>query len=363
MTTVQPAVRRAGGRLRDRLVDPVWWVDVVHLLKTALAAVLAWVAAHHVLGLDQSFLAPWSAILVVHATVFRTAWRAVQQVAMTVVGVLLAFLAAAALGVGTTSLAVVTVAALALGVPRLFRAVSTTAAATAVVVLLTGAADDQAALVERLVDTALGIGFGFAVTLLVWPPLRDRAMVCRVAGLRSALGELMVDMARGITDGAGDEQTEDWVERTRLLDDDVEVAEAMARQASESGRMNPRSLRARRRVAGLASWSAVVDRVEQAVADCRSMARTVQRDLSTPSQWDTTFTRQWTTLLSSAGAAVVDDDAGRLGDVRARLDELVRELYEQSDSTPPQPLYGALILNLRNIAGSMEDVALARFDT
>jgi hypothetical protein len=67
--------------------------------------------------------------------------------------------------------------------------------------------------------------------------------------------------------------------------------------------------------------------------------------------------------LSSAGTAVVDDDAGRLGDVRARLDGLVRELYEQSDSMPPQPLYGALILNLRNIVGSMEDVALSRFDT
>ena len=55
-----------------RLRDPVWWSQLTQLAKTVLAAVAAWVIAASVLDLPQPFLAPWSAILVVHATVYRT---------------------------------------------------------------------------------------------------------------------------------------------------------------------------------------------------------------------------------------------------------------------------------------------------
>lgn len=351
--------RGLGRRLRKRLLDPVWWVDVVQLVKTALAAVLAWVVADRVVGSSQSFLAPWSAILVMHATVLRTASRAAQQVAMTVLGVLLAFAGAALLGVGVAALSAVALAGLAFGVARMFRAESSTAAAVAVIVLLTGAADDREMLLSRLGDTGLGIGFGLAVTVLVWPPLRDRAIVRRVADLRLALGLLLVDMANGLAEGVQEDDAEDWIDRTRRLDDDVEHGAALARQASESGRMNPR-LRARRRIAGLASWAAVVDRIEQAVSDARSMVRTIQRDVASTRSWDPTFGDRWIRLLTEAGRAVEGDDGGRLAGVRVELDGLARELYERADSAPIRPLYGALIANLSNIVGAMEDVATAR---
>src|SRR5688500_15625039 len=76
--------------LHARLRDPVWWSQLTQLVKTVLAAVVAWVIAASVLDLPQPFLAPWSAILVVHATVYRTFSRGAQQVAATVVAVLLA---------------------------------------------------------------------------------------------------------------------------------------------------------------------------------------------------------------------------------------------------------------------------------
>ena len=81
-------------RVDDRLSDPVWWNDVLQLGKTVLAAVVAWVLAASVLDLPQPFLAPWSALLVVHATVYRTFSKGSQQVAATVVAVVLALLAA-----------------------------------------------------------------------------------------------------------------------------------------------------------------------------------------------------------------------------------------------------------------------------
>ena len=52
--------------------DPVFWTDVIQIVKTVAAGVIAWVLATSVLDLPQSFLAPWAALLVVHATVYRT---------------------------------------------------------------------------------------------------------------------------------------------------------------------------------------------------------------------------------------------------------------------------------------------------
>ena len=78
-------------RVRNRLHDPLTWVEVLQLLKTVAAAVIAWVIAVDVLSLPQSFLAPWAALLVIHATVYRTLARGLQQAAAAVIGVLLAF--------------------------------------------------------------------------------------------------------------------------------------------------------------------------------------------------------------------------------------------------------------------------------
>src|SRR5689334_23598583 len=122
--------------MRDRLRDPVVWGNAFLLLKAAGAAVLAWVIARSVLGLAQPFLAPWAALLTVHATVYRTFARGLQQVTAAVLGVLLAFVVGGLLGVNAASLAVALLVAMAAGTTRALRAESTTAAATALVVLL-----------------------------------------------------------------------------------------------------------------------------------------------------------------------------------------------------------------------------------
>ena len=83
---------------RERLRDPVWWSQAIQLVKTAAAAVIAWVIATTVLDLPQSFLAPWAALLVVHSTVYRTVRAGRRQVAAAVVGVLLAWGVGNALG-------------------------------------------------------------------------------------------------------------------------------------------------------------------------------------------------------------------------------------------------------------------------
>ena len=179
----------------ERLRDPVVWSEASQIAKTVAAAVIAWVIARDVLGIAQPFLAPWAALLTVHATVYRSLARGAQQVGATVLGVLLAFAAGAALGVNAASLGIVLLVGMVAGATRSLRAESTTAAATALVVLLTGYAGDSPVLFARLLDTVIGIAVGLAINLLVWPPLHDRAAARRVDRIDDRIGALLSDIA------------------------------------------------------------------------------------------------------------------------------------------------------------------------
>ena len=77
-------------RARSWLSSPVTQTDLLQLLKATVAAVGAWVLAELVWELKQAYLAPWVALLTVHATVYRTMWRGLQTVITVGLGILLA---------------------------------------------------------------------------------------------------------------------------------------------------------------------------------------------------------------------------------------------------------------------------------
>jgi uncharacterized membrane protein YgaE (UPF0421/DUF939 family) len=332
-------------RLDARLRDPVLWSDASQLAKTVAAAVLAWVVAAQVFGLAQPFLAPWAALLTVHATIYRTLARGIQQVAAAVLGVLLAFAAGSALGINAGSLGIVLLLAMIAGTTRALRAESTTAAATAIMVLLTGYAHHGGLLVARLLDTGIGIAVGLLVNLLVWPPLRDRSAARRVDRIDDHIGELLTRIAGDLRDGAGDHDVEAWVERTRELDHEIDDAWSVVRQARESGRLNLRR-RAAVRVRATDDFGSILRRLEQAVADLRSMARTLGRTgLSDPE-----FRSWWVGLLEQAGEAVSAADAGAIAQVREELDA--------DDAL--RAAHGALVVNLDNVLDALDAVADAQ---
>ena len=155
---------------RDRVHDPVFWADVLQAVKTVVAAVIAWVLATRVFHLPQSFLAPWAALLVVHATVYRTFSEGARQVGAAVLGVLVAWVVGNSLALDPVSVAVAMTAGLALGAVPWLSGQGTTVAATAVIVLSTGFANNDNVLVSRLADTAIGIVTGLAGQLRVLAP-------------------------------------------------------------------------------------------------------------------------------------------------------------------------------------------------
>ncbi|HSE72565.1 MAG TPA: aromatic acid exporter family protein [Nocardioidaceae bacterium] len=350
-------LHRALGRARPAMRDPVAWTNVIQVAKTVLAAVLAWVVAVDVFGLPQPFLAPWAALLVVHATVYRSFSRGLQQVAATVLGVLLAWGTGQVLGLDPVALAVMLLVGLLVGLVRGLRAEGTAVAATALIVLTTGYSSEEFLLLGRLFDTGIGVAIGLVVNALMWPPLHDQAAARAIDGIDDQVGELLREIAAGVGPGCGDSDVEAWIERTRELDEEIDRAWGLVRQARESGRLNPRRESwAVRRPGG---FGELLDRLEQSLSEIRSMVRTLDHSIADVQEWDPGFRTRWVGLLDEAGAAIVSPDSSRIAEVRHRLMELTTDFSTEDLPARHWPEYGGLILNLRNIVTSMDQVAAA----
>jgi uncharacterized membrane protein YgaE (UPF0421/DUF939 family) len=343
------------GRLAEGLRDPLRWTGFIQLAKTAVAAVAAWVVASHVLELPQAFLAPWSALLVVHSTVYRTFSRGLRQVTGAVLGVLLAWAVGNLMGLSTLAVSVLLVVGLVVGSMRWFRDESTAVAATGLIVLTTGFANRDNLLVDRLLDTLVGIVVGLAVNLVVWPPLRDYAAARSIDAIDDGVAELLRDMADALRATCDQDTVTDWVDRTRALDEDLDQAWALLRQARESSRLNPR--RAARQVRSTEVWEEVLRHNEQAIAECRSMARTIGHGIENVVEWEPSFREPWLRLLREAGEAIGVPDSARVVGVRRELVRLTEDLSREDLSERHWPEYGALIMNLRNVVASMDRVA------
>jgi uncharacterized membrane protein YccC len=344
--------------LRQRARDPALWASASQLAKTVLAAVVAWVLAVKVFHIAQPFLAPWAAMLTVHATVVGSVRRGLEQVVAAIVGVLVAFGADQLFGVTAVSLAVVITIGMLVGSIRGLRADSTTAAATAVVVLTTGYGDDAGLLAARLLDTGIGCAVGLLVNFVVWPPLRDRGAAAAIDDIDDRVGHLLCDIVATLRrDRVPD--ADGWVERTREIDEAITDAWRVLGQARESGRLNlRRATPGRMRAAE--DLGEVLSRLEQAVADTRSMARTVALARIPPSEWDAAFRAPWLDLVERTGAAVSSADAAALTAVHTDVDAFADALDVDALPDPFWPVAGALLVNLRNIVEALGAVAGAQ---
>jgi hypothetical protein len=204
-------------------------------------------------------------------------------------------------------------------------------------------------LLSRLADTFIGIGVGLAVNFVVWPPLRDRSAARRIDELDDRLGELLADVAGELSEYE-DPDPDPWVERTRELDSGIDDAWSDVRKARESGWLNLRR-HAATRVAHTRDLGDLLVRLEQAVADTRSMARTIGR-AGPLSEWEPGFRHAWVAALAHAAGAVRD----------AHPDD-VQRIYEDLESiadSASSHAESALAVNLRNVLEALAPVAAAQ---
>jgi hypothetical protein len=90
------------------------------------------------------------------------------------------------------------------------------------------------------------------------------------------------------------------------------------------------------------------------------MARTIRFAHVPPEEWDDAFREPWLDLLHRAGTAVADADTDQVKAVRAELRALANRLAVGELHDDLWPVYGALLINLRNVLDALDAVVEAQ---
>jgi hypothetical protein len=330
-----------------------------------LAATAAWWFALSVLHSEMPFLAPWTALLTVHATVYRSLARGIQTTVSSGLGVLLSYLIGALLGVELWTFALALLVGMVASRLWWIRDEGVAIATTAIFVLGSGFGEQAPLLLDRLLEVGVGVGFGVVVNVLVVPPLRDTQASRYVDRINLLMGELLVDMSEELETDWDTARAEDWARRTGEMEEMVGSAWQSVRFARESTWGNPRShgmapLRRRARSSGSADYGEILERVDEGISHLRNLTRTLREASYAQGEWDQRFRSRWAAIVHDAGSAIADPDA-EVEPVHERLTELAVRMAED-DRMPADswPVYGALIRGMQHIAVVVDDVASAR---
>ena len=168
-----------------------------------------------------------------------------------------------------------------------------------------------------------------------------------------------LDIAAQLQGGYAADDVDGWIARTDELENDIDRAWRVIEEARESGRLNPRRA-VPQRMQAAEGFVPIVNRLAQAVAETRSMARTIRIARIPPEEWDHAFREPWLELLHRSGTAVVDADAGAVNAARAEVSALANRLAVEELHDDLWPVYGALLINLRNVLDALGAVADAQ---
>lgn len=89
------------------------------------------------------------------------------------------------------------------------------------------------------------------------------------------------------------------------------------------------------------------------------MARTLGYPAASRDLWETDFRERWPRLVGDAGRAIAAADPESIRAARDDLSSLVDDVGAVGPSSTQWPVYGALIINLRNTLDAMDEVAAA----
>jgi uncharacterized membrane protein YgaE (UPF0421/DUF939 family) len=196
-------VSRAGLRTRHQRVI----ATARPILQSAVAAALAWLVATDVLGHDQAFFAPISALITLGLTVGERRRRALELAIGVAVGIAVADALVALIGTGTWQVGVVTGlamvgATLVGGSPLLASQAGVSAALVATIQPPEGGFD-----FDRFYDALVGSGVALLVGSLVLPVNPLKLVGERTAPLLERLAATFEDIARALSErdaGAAD---------------------------------------------------------------------------------------------------------------------------------------------------------------
>lgn len=227
--TVAAAARQPGPE-RDTMTQA---------LKAAGAAIAAWALTGWWLRAPLALMAPWTALALVEATVYRSLRSGAQQLAVIMAGTLWASAAMAMTGGNTLGAMVIALPLLMLaGNYRRFGAQGLYGATTALFVITYGAYSlDEVG--HRLLESLIGAVIGVGVNALVLPPVHLRNVRDRLLRLPRESADLLRSMAESMREDWSASDAAYWYDRARRLEQLTRELAQARYWTEESWRANP----------------------------------------------------------------------------------------------------------------------------
>jgi hypothetical protein len=247
------------------------------MVQAALATVIAWAAAHELVGHARPFFAPVAAIVTLGVTLGQRSRRAVEVAAGVTLGIAVADLLALLIGTGTWQLLVIVLLAMTAAVLLGSGTLLITQAATSAVLVVTLQPPDVSGVsFARALDAAIGGASALLVSLVILPVnvvrlIREAAepVLRELAGTLEDVGTALEERSAQAAEAA--------LLRARGIDDDLDRFRQALDVGQEGGMTTPRRA-ARSQVAIYAVAGAHID---LAVRNTRVLARGAMRAIGT----------------------------------------------------------------------------------
>lgn len=360
-------------RLQGR--EPLWRrpdfvTDLIQIVKTVVAATAAWWIAVTLLQSSLPFLAPWTALLTVHATVHRSFVRGVQTMVASVMGVALSFLIGHFVGVNLWSFALAILIGVAAARLSWLRDEGIAIATTAIFVLGSGFGEQAPLLMDRIFEVAVGVGAGVLVNLAIIPPLRERQAARYVDNVNERMGKVLVSVAEEFAQSWETDKADSWFAECESIASELDSAWEVVYFARESRQGNPRMRSGVAKVSARVGrprepqlktgYEDILARADEGVSHLLHLARTLREATHGDRNWDERFRARWAHIVGDTGRAISDPDAD-VSPLYDRITELSAEMAKNENIDPVSwTLYGSLITSVRHIVVIVDDVASSR---
>lgn len=208
-------------------------------LRLTVAAVAAYIAAHHLTNDRQPITAALTALLIVQVTFLGTITDSVRRVLSVLVGVGIAITAATFVGLTWWSLGTIVLLSILVGQALRLGPHLLEVPISAMLILAAGGAGGRA--FDRVIETLIGTGIGLLVTVLVPQRPRTRSAGVAVERFGDSIARLLDRVSSSLQAGpVSREEALAWLDDLRSRTARVEQVERELDQAAESRRLNPR---------------------------------------------------------------------------------------------------------------------------
>ncbi|MBB4935064.1 uncharacterized membrane protein YgaE (UPF0421/DUF939 family) [Lipingzhangella halophila] len=344
------------------------------VVKSALAATIAWYFAQNVFGAQFPAFAPFSAVLMLQVTVYQSVLQSTRFILAIVLGVSLQGVVGLALAPAVWTFAIVTLLALMLGRWRRLgsqggQVVSAAFFAYAAFLTGTGPVDRLGLLSSLILLVLMGCAIGILVNIVVVPPMRYRSAEYAVENLAKSVHGLIADISESVSQGPptrGD--SDDWRFRGERLENLAERTRDTVDSAAESVRFNPRRLLLNMEPP-FGGYRTVVDRLARVSVQLSSIADTLSRTSDDPGLPHSEFLEYYGAFLGHIGEAarlLAELESDRISEHVERLAEHVERarneqtaitsttVEQESKLADQTRVYGGLLIDAERLLGEFQ---------